>query len=152
MDFLPVRHHCWIRLKGIDMCLLTLIKLKFIGRDSIANEMARWRRAALKNCTYSFVSGNTENLESHHLFHVSWWPCFALSHWNSCIMTASEHRLHSRSFHSWERRVFKGNISRMLIASTPLGLYIWKYFYWHWWKGLSLVFTAFSLFLIASIN
>lgn len=135
------------------MNLLLAAKVKIFGRKSIGSELARWRRKALKeNGAYSFVSGHTQELEVHHGFHVHSYPFLALSSWNDWVMTKYEHRTHPDSFHNWERRTFKNRFMRVLVAETPIALYLWKYFVWHKWKGYSwsfaLVTMLVSIFII----
>ena len=129
------------------MGLITAIKVRLLGRSSIKAQLASWRRDALnENGAYSFVSMKTGRLEVHHGFPVAFWPVFALSRWNDWVMTASEHRLHKNSYHSWERRNFRGWLAREIFVGTPIGLYVWKYFYWHYWKGLLATSAILCLF------
>ena len=130
------------------MSLWGTLKITLFGRDTASRELSAWKRAALReNGAYSSLSGKRGNLEVHHGFHFSRYPVFALSRWNDWVMTDQEHRLHRNSYHSWERRWFKGPLSRLIVAETPIGLLLWAYFAWHWWKGWSFVLVAGALFL-----
>lgn len=123
--------------------MIGIIKIVFFGRGAAYKELAAWRRFALQKSGWrSFISGKTRNLEVHHGFHVSRYPIFALSRWNDWVMTDQEHRLHPRSYHLWERKYLKGFLLRALVAETPIGLYVWLWFHWHWWKGWGFLAVA----------
>lgn len=118
--------------------LWAITLLIMFGRQNktVKNAHASWRRRSLKaHGKKSWVSGQTKKVEVHHGFPVRLWPCFAFADWNDWPMTYDEHRGHKRSYHSWEGK-FKSRFARLFISNTPVGLYVWKYFVWHWWKGL----------------
>lgn len=127
---------------------LLMFGLRKRSHPEVQKLHAQWReQSKVEDGIDSFVSGITVRTEKHHGFSAHLFPCFIFSSWNDWTLTYNEHRGTYRSFHSWERRNFKRPLARMVMAHTPIGLYIWKYFYYHWHKGLCVLLVPVAIWL-----
>lgn len=95
--------------------IIQTISYWLFGRKSLAPGLTRARYLAAKRAGgYCELTGESGDLDGHHLFDVSTFPWFATFAWNIIMISPDLHR----DFHEW-----RGGYQKWC---TP-------FHFWYWW-------------------